>query len=186
MKNKVYRLKRNILPLFRGLFQSLKYRILKRGISIGKLLRISKDCDLIFHPGSKCTIGNNTSIGAHSIISISNQGSLSIGDNCRIGNFSNLICHNNIVIGDRTILGPSVMIFDHNHIWSIDNGVLHNSYDVGEVVIGVDTWIGAGSIILNNVHIGDKCIIGAGSVVNKDIPDRCVAVGNPCKPIKFF
>ena len=47
-------------------------------------------------------------------------------------------------------------------------------------------WIGGGVIILPGVTIGKNSIIGAGSVVSRSIPDNCIAVGNPCKPIKFF
>lgn len=52
------------------------------------------------------------------------------------------------------------------------------------VSIGNDVWIGAGVSILPGVKIGNNCVIGAGSVVNKDIPDNSLAVGNPCKVIK--
>ena len=57
---------------------------------------------------------------------------------------------------------------------------------VGRVEIGNNVFVGADSIILPNVKIGNNVIIGAGSVVCKDIPDNCVAAGNPCKPIKTY
>lgn len=57
---------------------------------------------------------------------------------------------------------------------------------VGRVEIGDNVFIGANAIVLPNVKIGSNVIIGAGSVVCKDIPDNCVAAGNPCKPIKKY
>lgn len=49
-----------------------------------------------------------------------------------------------------------------------------------------ETWIGINSVIMSNVKVGKHCVIGANSVVNKDIPDYCVAVGNPAKVVKTF
>lgn len=60
----------------------------------------------------------------------------------------------------------------------------HNNASKGDIVIGNDVWIGARSILLNGVKIGDGAIIGAGSVVCKDIAPYTVAAGNPCKPIR--
>lgn len=57
---------------------------------------------------------------------------------------------------------------------------------VGRVEIGNNVFIGADAIVLPNVKIGSNVIIGAGSVVCKDIPDNCVAAGNPCRPIKSY
>jgi len=54
----------------------------------------------------------------------------------------------------------------------------------GNVTVGEGTWIGAGTIIIPGVKIGKWCIIGAGSVVTKDIPNHVLAIGNPCKVIK--
>ena len=136
------------------------------------------------HPGCKCMIGNKVQIGRNSVVSISHKGILIIGNNCSIGSYNHIICHGRINIGDRTILAPNVQIYDHNHLFNGENGVSHKCYNVGTVTIGTDSWIGAGTIILNNVHIGDRCVIGAGSVVTKDLPDNCIAVGNPCKVIK--
>lgn len=57
---------------------------------------------------------------------------------------------------------------------------------IGRVEIGDNVFVGAGAIILPNVKIGSNVVIGAGSVVANDIPDDCVAVGNPCRPIKKY
>ena len=57
---------------------------------------------------------------------------------------------------------------------------------IGRVEIGDNVFVGAGAIILPNVKIGSNVVIGAGSIVANDIPDDCVAVGNPCRPIKKY
>lgn len=89
-----------------------------------------------------------------------------------------------IIIGDRTIIAPDVKIYTATHpIDSADryfeNGALITQ--VKDVVIGNDTWIGGGSIILPGVVIGNNVTIGAGSVVTQNIPDNSVAYGNPCR-----
>ena len=84
-----------------------------------------------------------------------------------------------ISIGDNCTLGHHVVILAHDS--SIGKHVKHNM--LGRVIIGSNTYIGAGTIILPNVHIGKNVIIGAGSIVTKDIPDNCVAVGTPAVEI---
>ena len=84
-----------------------------------------------------------------------------------------------IEIGDNVILAPNVTILAHDA--SLKN-VLGVS-QIGRVSIGNNVFVGAGSIILQNVNIGDNVIIGAGSIVSKDIPSNSVAAGNPAKII---
>ena len=69
-------------------------------------------------------------------------------------------------------------------MYDTGRGVNRREYKKGEIIIGNNCWIGAGAIILMNVHIGNNCVIGAGSIVTKDIPDNCIAVGNPARCIK--
>ena len=57
---------------------------------------------------------------------------------------------------------------------------------IGKVCIGNNVFIGYGAIILPNVKIGSQVVIGAGSVVNHDIPDNCIAAGNPCRPVGSY
>lgn len=59
-------------------------------------------------------------------------------------------------------------------------------YGHNEIIIGDGSWIGTNSVISGDVHIGKHCVIGANSVVIKDIPDYCVAVGTPAKVVKKY
>lgn len=98
------------------------------------------------------------------------------------------------VVMAGAILNPDVRVGNHcivNTGASIDHDcVLHDFVHVaphctlcGEVEIGEGTWIGAGTTVIQCVKIGKNCFIGAGSVVVKDIPDGCLAYGNPCRII---
>ncbi|HKN85817.1 MAG TPA: sugar O-acetyltransferase [Nitrospiraceae bacterium] len=85
-------------------------------------------------------------------------------------------------IGDFTLLGPAVQIYTALH--PLD-ATLRQHQEFGKrVEIGSNVWIGGGAIILPGVRIGSQSVIGAGSVVTRDIPDRVLAVGNPCRVIR--
>ena len=85
-----------------------------------------------------------------------------------------------IKIGDNVTLAPRVHILAHDAC----SGLFLGYTRVSNVIIGNNVFIGAGSIVLPGVSIGNNVVIGAGSVVSRDIPDNCVAVGNPARVIK--
>ncbi|WP_270640100.1 sugar O-acetyltransferase [Longibaculum muris] len=88
-----------------------------------------------------------------------------------------------IIIGDYTLIGPNTQIYTACH--SLDYKERQENKEFGKPVrIGDHVWIGGNVTILPGVSIGDHSIIGAGSVVTKDIPANVIAVGNPCKVIK--
>ena len=88
-----------------------------------------------------------------------------------------------VKFGDNVFIAPNCMFSTAGH--PIDfkqrNEGIEYAY---EITVGDNVWIGAGVNVLPGVKIGNNVVIGAGSVVNKDIPDNCIAVGNPCKVIK--
>lgn len=94
-----------------------------------------------------------------------------------------LVDDGHIYIGDKVMIGPNVTIATANH--PIDPELRSRALQYNkDVWIGENAWIGAGAIIVPGVHIGRDTVIGAGSVVTKDIPDHVVAVGNPCRVLR--
>ena len=94
-----------------------------------------------------------------------------------------LIDDGHIYVGDRVMFGPNVTVATANH--PIDPELRLKGFQYTKSVhISENVWIGAGAIILPGVTIGKNSVIGAGSVVTKDIPENVVAVGNPCKVIR--
>ena len=88
-----------------------------------------------------------------------------------------------IYVGDYTMIGPNVMIATAGH--PILPELRQKGYQYNAPVhIGKNCWLGAGVIVLPGITIGDNVVVGAGSVVTKDIPDNVVAVGNPCKVLR--
>ncbi len=85
-------------------------------------------------------------------------------------------------IGDHCFFAPAVQIYAATHPL---NAELRRKQEYGKpVTIGSDVWVGGGAIICPGVRIGSRTVIGAGSVVTRDIPDDVVAAGNPCRVIR--
>lgn len=94
-----------------------------------------------------------------------------------------LVDDTDIYVGDDTMFGPNVTVATAGH--PILPALREQVYQYNmPVFIGRNCWIGAGAILLPGVHIGDGTVIGAGSVVTKDIPANVVAVGNPCRVLR--
>lgn len=104
-----------------------------------------------------------------------------IGERCRIS------IANSLDIGENVLLSPNVYITDCDHEYRnvnipvIDQGIVQRGQKVS---IGGGSYIGINAVIVGNVKIGKHCVIGANSVVTKDVPDYCVAVGSPARVIK--
>lgn len=133
---------------------------------------------------------NKFQLGKYSVIEdyscLNNAvGDIIIGDYCRIG-LSNTVI-GPIKIGNRVNISQNVVLIglDHNY-QDITKGIIEQGVTTSPIFIGNDTIIGANSIILPGITIGQHCFIGAGCVVTKDIPDYSVAVGNPAKIIKQY
>lgn len=103
---------------------------------------------------------------------------------CVYANFNfTAVDDTHIYVGDYTMIGPNVTLATAGH--PILPELRKEAYQFNMPVhIGKNCWLGAGVIVLPGVTIGDNTVIGAGSVVTKDIPSNVVAVGNPCRVLR--
>lgn len=147
--------------------------------------------------GAKCIIlGSNVSFGKGCILTAWENylgkklsPHITIGSNCNFGDYNHITATNNITIGDGVLTGRWVTITDNSHGQTDYQSlqcppITRNIYSKGPVKIGNNVWIGDKATILPGVTIGDGAIIGANSLVTKDIPPYCVAGGNPAIILK--
>jgi acetyltransferase-like isoleucine patch superfamily enzyme len=137
-----------------------------RQIAIRELLGKTGDNCVVEQP-LFCTYGYNTAVGDNFFLNV----------NCK------LMDSGKITIGNNVFVAPNVCIITEEHAMDVKQRLAGLEY-THPVNIGDNVWICAGAIILPGVTIGENCVIGAGSVVTKDIPPNSLAVGNPCKVIR--
>ena len=115
----------------------------------------------------------------------SQEAIITIGNNVGMSS-TRIWIHRGLSIGNNVRIGGNVLLIDTD-CHPLDYSVRRNSNDgtcSAPIVIEDDVWIGAHSIVLKGVTIGARSIIGAGSVVTKNVPADCIAAGNPCKVIR--
>lgn len=139
-------------------------------------------------------MGKATYIGRNSRV----EGVSKYGNNCyspeiwlkdgaKIQQNCHITCANSIIVGEDTCISAGVTITDINHPYTdITQPIEYQDLEVKYVKIDRDCKIYNGAVILPGVNIGKHCVIGANAVVNRDIPDYCVAVGVPAKIVKRY
>lgn len=108
---------------------------------------------------------------------------IDIGKRVFLGDGTKLIAVGKISIGDDTMIAPNVVILTGTH--STNNHPMWKETIIRPVTIGKHVWIGANSIILPGIRIGDYAVIGAGAVISRHVPDCAIVVGNPSKIIRY-
>lgn len=148
--------------------------------------------------GKYISIGDKTGFGKNGVLQAWNfyrgehfSPSIIIGNQCWIGDYFNISAINKIEIGNRVLMGRWVTILDNSHGDSqYDTLVVppreRHLYSKGTVIIEDDVWIGDKVTILPGVRIGRGSIIGANTVVTKDIPSYSIAVGTPCNIVRRY
>jgi acetyltransferase-like isoleucine patch superfamily enzyme len=175
-------------------YTNLMYLNLKAlKISIGKQCKFNGFTKIISGKNNKIIIGSNCkflSRPTSNLIGINrpcilssiglNASKLEIGDNC---GFSGTVigCFDSVVIGSGVRCGANTLITDSD--WHLSDP---RSSKPKAIIIEDNVWLGVNVIVLKGVTIGENSVIGAGSVVTKDIPSNVIAAGNPCKIIKHL
>lgn len=149
--------------------------------------------------GKRIWIGHRVALHRHTVLSTwttynghptgSACCGIVIGNDCNIGERAHITAISKITLGDGVLLGKDVTISDNSH--GAVNGTEidlpphdRKLFSKGPVLIGNNVWIGDKAVILPNVTIGTGAVIGAGSVVTKDVPAYCIACGRPATIIR--
>jgi UDP-2-acetamido-3-amino-2,3-dideoxy-glucuronate N-acetyltransferase len=120
----------------------------------------------------KCKIGKNSKIDSFVYV----EEGVTIGDNCKIRPF--VFIPSGVTIEDDVFIGPNVTFTNDRHPKT------HGDWNLTPTIVKKGASIGANSVILPGVTIGEGSLVGAGSVVTKDVPDKTTVVGNPARCLK--
>ena len=172
-----------MIKKYRHLLKSIKpiYSLYKYVQYLSSLKpRISKTA--ILKKRSLIVIGKNVDIWDYVIIK-TNENNVIIGNNSQINPFTVIYGGSGVVIGENVMIAPHVMIAGGNHEYREFSKPMRfsGSYSLGKIIIEDDVWIGANTVITDAVHIGKGSIVGAGSVVTKDVKPYDVVAGIPAK-----
>jgi acetyltransferase-like isoleucine patch superfamily enzyme len=152
-----------------------EYVCISDDVKLGKNVKLSKFINLY-----GCTVGDNTKIGAF----VEVQKNAHIGRNCKISSHT-FICEG-VMIEDDVFIGHGVMFINDTYPRATTNGQLQTEADwsVEPTVVHKGASIGSNCTILSHITIGENAIVGAGSVVTKDVPTNAIVAGNPARIIR--
>jgi len=154
----------------------MKYQSIADDVQLGKDVKLSTFINLY-----GCSIGDNTKIGAFVEI----QKKATIGKHCKIQSHT-FICEG-VVIEDNVFVGHSVTFINDKYprATNPDGGLqTEDDWKVEPTMVKQGATIGSGATILSNITIGEKAIVGAGSVVTKDVLPNSIVAGNPAREVK--
>lgn len=128
--------------------------------------------------GKRFSIGSKSSFRKGFSVVI-DGGLVKIGDNCFFNHYCTLASMESITIGDGTVFGENVKVYDHNHCYAdLNRPIKEQGYKKSAVKIGNRCWIANNVVILKGVTIGDNSVIGAGCVIHKDVPANTLVCCN--------
>ena len=162
------------------LFTLLKFTIIKiarfNEFEFRAIERFSPGTMVNIWRGGKLVLGEKVRAHTGTKLSVTPNGCLAIGDNTKFNYNCIVVARECIEIGKGVEFGPNVLIYDHDHDFRVEGGLKAGLFKTAPVIIGDNSWIGAGTIILRGSQIGKNCVIGAGCVVSDSIPDNTVLI----------
>ena len=137
--------------------------------------------------GFPTSVGKGCFFQKNSWFNVPTGGILTIGADCYFGHGCQINAFQKVEIGNSVLISDNVFISDADHTYdNIFVPIKDQKVVTSPVSIGDGTWIGRNAVIFSGVKIGRNCVIGANAVVNKSVPDFCVAVGVPSAPVLFL
>ena len=151
--------------------------------------------DIWIHPSFRCISVNRIEVGGggtalHNLtrIDCNGKGHVIIGKGCKFNWGTQIESMSEVIVGNYVLTAPNVHITDRNHEYhDVSTPIIKQDwYSKGPLVIDDGCWIGTNAVIVGAIHIGKNCVIGANSVVTKNVPDYSVVVGNPARIVKRY
>jgi len=136
---------------------------------IGKSFKIGNYASLYIHPSASLLIGDNINLKNYLNFVVGKNAKVILENNIFMNNYCSINAIERIEIGENTLFGEGVKLYDHNHEY---NGevVEHHKFTSSPIKIGKNCWLGSNVTVLKGVTIGNNCVIGAGCLIHKDVP----------------
>lgn len=160
------------------LFSKVIFKILKentfseirrnKNSRIGKAFRIGNYPCVYIHSSASLSIGDNVHLKNYCNIVLAERAKVILGKNVFMNNYCSVNAIEKIEIGDNTLFGEGVKLYDHNHEYD-GQGVEHKKFRSSPITIGKNCWLGSNVTVLRGVTIGDNCIIGANCLIHRDV-----------------
>lgn len=163
-------------------------RLRRHGAVIGSGCRIATSAQLgpgpFTYERTGLKIGDRCHVDVGALV-YTYGGTIAIGDHVYVGPYTVIYGHGGVVIGSDTLIAMGCSIVSSNHAIPCQRTRIRSLPDVkSQTTIGQDCWLGAGVKVMSGVTIEDGCIIGAGTVVTRDIPSYSIAVGTPARIVR--
>lgn len=154
-------------------------------IKINSFCKIFRYCELDASKNGKIILENGVTLNPYSFLQADNGGFIHIKKGTEINNFTIINSGGKIIIGEDVLIGPKVNIISYSHNFT-DNkiSIKKQGCSIKPIIIENNVWIGANCTILAGVKIGTGAIIGANSLVNKNVLPNTVNAGSPCVQLK--
>ncbi len=175
-----------VLLRSRYLYRKCWYSIVFFGkpVSVHPTSRISRRSVVRIRGGGSISIGRECTLHDYSMI-LTHGGDVRIGDHCSLNPFVIVYGHGGVRIGDGVRIAAHTVVIPGNHNPTVDGAPLYLSGTVAKgIEIGDHVWLGAGSRILDGVSIGGNAVVGAGAVVTKSVPANSTVGGVPARLIR--
>ncbi len=148
-------------------------------VKIGNNFKFGDFCNFIFNEHLKMArLKDGVNLRSYINIIVGENAELTIGSGVFLNNYCSINCLEKIEIGEQTLFGEGVKLYDHNHQYSEDPHFIveHQKFNTSPIKIGKNCWLGSNVTVLKGVTIGDHVIVGAGVLVYQDIPANSMVI----------
>lgn len=154
-----------------------------QNVTVGKSFKLGQYTTTLLHSTSKVRIQDNVDIRNFFNLTTGKQAEIIIHNNVFFNNNCSINCLEKIEIGENTLFGENVRLYDHNHRYN-EHQVFHQDFTTSPIKIGKNCWLGSNVVVLKGVTIGENSIIGAGCIVHKDIPKNTILINKQDQNLK--
>jgi acetyltransferase-like isoleucine patch superfamily enzyme len=153
-------------------------------IALGHGCKIHADASVDASRSPGVRFGDKVTLNRYAYVQ-GGEGGVRLGDRVEINNFSIVNGTGGVDIGSDTLIGPGVRIISYQHRHAKGSTIRSQPVEAKPIRIGRDVWLGANSIILAGITIGDGAVVAAGALVREDVPDNAVVAGVPAAIKKY-